>query len=101
MEDFKIYKDKDLTELVNDPIHLGKVKAGDTKQFTFYIYNSSIHPYEDLQFIVNHDEVQIISAPMTMNEKASAELILEWKPSVDVERGLQTPLKIEGFKVIG
>ena len=101
MSDFKIFKDKELTNEVSDHIDLGKVKAGEKKQFTYYVCNSSTFPYEELNFDVDHKEVRVISAPIEINEKSSGTIILEWKPSVDIKRGLKTSLKIEGFQVIG
>ena len=100
-DDFKIYTDKELQNLVDDPINLGKLKAGNTKQFTFYVYNSSVNPYEELAFSVDHKEVTVISAPTELTEKVSKAIVLEWSPSVDVKRGLKTRLKIEGYEVIG
>lgn len=99
--DFIIFEDKELTKPVDDPINLGKLKAGETKQFTFYIFNASVYPYEELDFILDHKEVKIISFPTEMQEKTSEIIILEWKPSVDIKRGLKTSLKIEGYQVIG
>lgn len=101
MDDFQIFKDKELQNPTDDPIDLGKVKAGETKQFTYYVYNSSVYPYEELNFSVDHEEVTIISAPTELEETSSAEIILEWKPTVDIKRGLKTSLKIEGYQVIG
>jgi len=99
--DFKIYKDKALQEPTDDPIDLGKVKAGETKQFTFYVYNSNMNPFEDLEFSVDNAEVSVISAPTDLEEKSSAEITLQWKPSIDVKKGLKTSLKIEGYEIIG
>lgn len=100
-DDFKIYTDEALQNPVDDPINLGKLKAGETKQFTFYVYNSSVNPYEELEFTVDHKEVEVISSPTEMTEKASKAIVLEWKPSVDIKRGLKTSLKIQGYEVIG
>ncbi len=101
MADFKIFEDKELTKPVEDPIDLGKLKAGETKRFTFYVFNTSVFPYEELEFSVDHKEVIVISAPTEINEKASGTIILQWKPLVDIKRGLKASLKIEGFQVIG
>jgi len=98
---FKIYTDKELQNLADDPILLGKVKAGEIKQFIYYVYNSSINPYEQLIIDVDHDEVTVISSPTEILEKSSVKIILEWKPSVDVRQGLKTRLKIQGYEVIG
>lgn len=99
--DFLIFEDKELTKQVDDKIDLGKVKAGESKEFTYYVFNASVHPYEELAFSVDHKEVDVLSAPTEMQEKTSAEIVLKWSPSVDVKRGLKTSLKTEGYQVIG
>lgn len=98
--DFKIFLDKELKNEVQDPIDLGKLKAGETKRYEFYIFNASVHPYEEMDFLVDDIEVKIISYPKELSEKASSLLILEWKPSVDIKQGLKTKLEIQGYKVI-
>jgi len=99
--DFKIFIDKELTNEVEDPINLGRLKAGETKQFSFYVLNTTVFPYQELKFDIEHKEVAVISAPEELNEKSSAKIILEWKPSIDIKRGLRASLKINGFQVIG
>ncbi len=99
--DFQIFKDKELTQPIEAPLDLGKLKAGEKKEFIFYVFNASLHPYEELEFTVDHKEVEVLSAPENMEEKSSAKIVLEWKPSVDIKRGLKTSLKIEGFQVVG
>ena len=101
MDDFKIYEDKELANLLESPILLGKLKAGNTKQYKFYVYNSSVKPYEEMIISVDDPEITVISSPTEMDEKSSTEIILEWKPSVDIKRGLKTSIKIEGYEVIG
>ena len=97
--DFIIYEDKDLTILA-DPMNLGTLKANETKEFTFYLYNSSADPYQELKLSVDHKELTIISAPLELKEKTSGQFILEWKATVDVKRNLKPTLKTEGFKVL-
>lgn len=99
--DFQIFEDKELTKPIEAPLDLGKLKAGETKEYTYYVFNSSMNPYEELEFSVDHKEVQVLEAPKDMEEKSSAKIVLEWKPSVDIKRGLKTSLKIQGFQVIG
>lgn len=101
--DFKIFLDKELTKPVNDPIDLGKLKAGETKQFTYYVFNSGIHPYEEVKFSLDNREVKVISpiGKVNINEKSSTKIILQWNPSVDIKKGLHTNLKIEGYQVVG
>ena len=99
--DFQIFEDKELTKPIEAPLDLGKLKAGETKEYTYYVFNSSMNPYEELEFSVDHKEVEVLSSPEDMEEKKSAKIVLKWKPSIDIKRGLKTSLKIEGFEVIG
>ncbi len=99
--DFQIFEDKELTKPIESPLDLGKLKAGETKEYTYYVFNSSMNPYEELEFSVDHKEVEVLEAPKDMEEKSSDKIVLQWKPSIDVKRGLKTSLKIAGFEVIG
>ena len=99
--DFLIFEDEKLTKPIETPIDLGKVKAGETKEFIFYVFNSNVNPFEELEFSVDHKEVEVLLSPTEMAEKSSAKIILKWKPSVNIKRGLKTTLKIEGYEVIG
>jgi len=99
MDDFKIYKDKDLQIEAENPLNLGKVKIGDTKQFVYYIYNSSLYPYEELEFSINREEVKVISAPKELEEKSSSQVVLEWKPLVSTKLKVKPTLEIKGFRV--
>jgi len=99
MEDFKIFLDKDLKVPAGNPIDLGKLKAGHTKKFTFYIYNSSVNPHDEINVVVDSSEVSVISFPETMEEKSHAMLILEWKPKINIKQGLKAIIKIESYEV--
>ena len=99
--DFKYFEDKDLTNPIESPIDLGKLKAGEEREYIYYVFNASVHPYEELKFSVDSKEVTVIDSPKEMEEKSSAKIVLIWKPSIDIKRGLKTSLKAEGFQVIG
>lgn len=99
-DDFKIYEDSDLNTLVGDIIELGELKAGYTKRFTFYIYNSSKYPYKEINVFFDNTEISIVSAPEEMKEKTTEKVVFEWKPKVDVEVGLKATLKMNGYKVV-
>ena len=100
MKDFKLYLDKELQILAGDPIDLGKLKAGETKKYKYYIYNSSVFPYEEIKYDFNVSDVTVLKAPDELLEKRSKEFIIEWKPKVDIEKGLKTTLEIDGYRVI-
>jgi len=98
----KIYKDHDFTQEVKDEIFdLGIVPAGETKKFTFYIFNDSNAFLKNLKFSVKHDEVRIIKFPEKLAANMSGELILEWKPSVTLKEGLKARLRISGIELWG
>lgn len=99
--DFKLFKDKELKQEVDSTIDLGKLKAGEKKKFEFYVQNSSIHPYEEMEVFTDDSEVKVISNPKQLSEKASGLLVLEWSPSTDIKEGLKARLEIHGYKVIG
>lgn len=99
--DFKIFEEKELINEVSDPIDLGKLKAGEKKQFIFYVFNSSRNPHDEVDFIVNNKEVKVIfpEGKVDIAEKATQKIILEWEPSVDIRRGLKASLQIDSFEV--
>jgi hypothetical protein len=100
MKDFKLYLDKTLQIPAGDPIELGKLKAGETKKYKYYIYNSSVFPYEEIKYEFDANDVKVLKAPSELSEKGSTEFVIEWKPKVDVEKGLKTTLEIDGYRVI-
>lgn len=100
MDILKIYEDKELNKPIDEFLFLGKLKAGTKKKYTFYIYNSSVNPVEELSFSVEDKEIKILEAPDELQEKSNTEIILEWSPSVDVRQGLKTRLKMEYYEVL-
>lgn len=96
----KIYTDKKLTNEVKI-LDLGIVEAGETRRFTFYLLNNSDAFLKDLAFSVEHKEVEIIEAPLILDNGAVGELILEWSPSVTLKAGLKAQLRIKGMELWG
>ena len=99
MNDFKIYKDKELKNEAESPLNLGTVKIGELKTFTYYLYNSSMYPYEEIEVSINREEIKIVSAPTELQEKSSAKIILEWKPLVSTKLKVKPVLEIKGYRV--
>ena len=99
MYDFKIFHDKELQNEAGNPLRLGKVKIGETKQFIYYLYNSSLYPYQELELSINREEVKVISAPKELEEKSSAQIVLEWKPLVSTKLKVKPILEVKGFRV--
>lgn len=97
----QIFRDRQLTEEIGLTLDLGRVDAGETKRFTFWLKNDSKSLLENLAFEVDHPEVAIIKAPKNMTYSAVEELIIEWSPSVTLEEGLKTNIKVTGRRIIG
>jgi len=91
----KIFKNANLTDQIT-VLDLGIVKAGDSKQFVFYILNNSNASLKDLIFVVEHSEVNVIEAPKELLPNENNKLIIEWNPSITLKEGLKTKLKITG-----
>ena len=94
----KLYKDSSLKEEITT-LDLGTVEAGSKKEFTFYVVNDQDCVMENLEFLVANKEVKIFSAPKVLSNYEKAELVVEWKPSVTIKRGLKTSLEIKGYEV--
>lgn len=95
---WKIYLDKELQELA-DPINLGKLKTGETKQSKFWLYNGGVYPFEEINLDPQHPELTIIEAPKNLQEKSAGVFIIEWKAVVNTKVNLQPKLKISSFEI--
>ena len=72
----KYYSDPDLKIQIK-PLYLGKLKAGEKKQYTFYVYNDNIYPIEEIKFSFDNKNLKILEAPTEMKEKEKAKIIIE------------------------
>ncbi len=95
---WRFYEDKELQILV-DPINLGKLKTGETKQTRLYLYNGSVYPFEEINLDPQHPELTIIESPTELKEKTAGVFIIEWKAVVNTKINLKPKLKITGFEV--
>ncbi len=95
---WKIYLDKELQDLA-DPINLGKLKTGETKQSKFWLYNSSVYPFDEINLDPQHPELTVIEFPGKLKEKTADVFIIEWKAVVNTKINLKPKLKITGFEV--
>ena len=96
----KIFKDKNFTEEV-EILDLGIVPAGETRQFTFWVYNDTSAFLRMLNFRVEHEEVKVIKFPEELRARTGSELILEWSPSVTLKEGLKARLRVNGIELWG
>ena len=96
----KIYTD---AELINEitVLDFGTLDAGDTKQFTFYIQNDSFAYIRELEFNIEHNELEILKAPEELLANTVGELVIEWKADVTLREGLRAQLHIKGKELWG
>ncbi len=95
---WKIYEDKDL-QVLADPIDLGKLKTGQTKQSKFWLYNGGVYPFQEIVLDPQHPELTIIEAPKELREKSAGVVIIEWSAKVDTKINLQPKMKITAFEI--
>ena len=90
----KVFKDPDFKEELNE-LNLGRVDAGFSKEFTFYLLNESGAKLENIKFLINHPEISLVKVPSTMNESGKDTLILKWSPTITLKEALKTNFTIE------
>lgn len=91
----QLFKDAALTDQIIT-LDLGIVPAGETKSYTFYLYNDTDAELIDIVVACNHVEVRVVRAPETLLAKASAALEVSWSPAVTVKQGLHTEVVFSG-----
>ena len=96
----RIYKDKDLMEEIT-VLDMGIVNAGEVEKFTFWIKNISNAFLRQLEFSIEHSEVEILSAPVQLNAQAVDELVVEWSPTITLKEGLKAQLRVRGEELWG
>jgi len=94
----QIFKDEKLKEEVN-LLDLGTAIAGQSKSYTFYIKNELNVKVEDLEFSIENKEIVINNAPKFLNPNESSSLVITWKPSLTVKKGLKTELRVRGYEL--
>lgn len=93
----KLYWDQNRTTLIeNNVLDLGTIKAGDSKVYTIYVYNSGWGEFYDLNFVIEHPEVTVIQAPDFINAKTIKKLELKWQSTLDVTQPQKAELQITG-----
>ena len=96
----KIFKDKELMEEISI-LDFGIVPAGETERFKFWVMNDSNAFLKDMEFSIEHAEVEVIEAPKNLNAKEVRELTIEWSPSITLKEGLKASLRIRSIELWG
>ena len=97
----KIFTDKELTKEVTELLDLGIVNAGDTKTFSFWIFNDTMAVLHELVFDLDHNEARVVEAPENLDPRHTGVLIIEWSPTVTLKEGLKTQLRISARELWG
>ena len=95
----KIYKDSSLNEEISQTLDFGVVQAGDTKEYSYCIYNETNAELVELSFIISNKEVEILDYPKKLLAKTHGTLKIKYSPSVDIKKGLKTLLEFKGIEV--
>lgn len=90
----KLYKDIEKTEEIS-VIDFGIVPAGEKKSVTAYLLNNTKAKLVNISLYTEHKEISIIVCPKEMNEYETAEVVLEWAPSVTLKQGLKAQLELK------
>jgi len=97
----KIFADKELKKEIKT-IHFGKVKVGESKEVTVWLYNNSKGILTNLDFELTGPElppsekIEIVEAPVTIQPGKAEPLTLRWKPSAKFEKALEVGLRVTG-----
>ena len=93
-------------EVVNNTIHLGMVKIGESKEYTYILKNDSAHDYIEIQVslddskgYVGSDEINIFLYPEKLKVREESEIKFTWTPTFEIKSGLKTKLIIRAFEV--
>ena len=96
----RIYRDRDLTKRI-ETLDFGILPAGETKTYSFWLYNETDAHIKELEIKIDHDELSIIESPDELLPNASGELKIKWRPSITLKEGLKANLCIRGIELWG
>ena len=91
----KIYTDSELKNEIQE-FDLGIVRAGETKQYEYYLHNDTNAELRNLTCAVDNKEVKLVSVPTLMEAMQKTKIIIEWSPSVTIKQGLKCAFCIKG-----
>lgn len=81
-------------------LDLGKVKVGDSKEYTYILYNDVDCTLENIEIKIANKEVTVLSKPEVLSAFEKAEIRLKWTPIVAVKpKGLKTSIQIDADEV--
>lgn len=96
----RYYQDEALIQEI-PVIKLGIVQAGESKEFTFWVYNDSRGHLRKVEFSINHPEVTIIKAPTKLNSQGKDKLVIQWKPLITLKEKLSVTIVVNADELFG
>lgn len=101
----RLYEDRELKReiLPNSDLTLGTepVPAGESRNFTFYLYNDSLAYLKEIIIDIDHNEVHVVEAPMELNPQTVEEIVIRWDASITIKEGLKTKINITAKEIYG
>jgi len=94
----KIYQDKNYKNEVSK-IDFGIVEAGTSKEYIYYVFNDTLATLKQLQFQINHSEINIAEYPSELKPKSGKKIVFIWNPKITLREGLRTEIQISGLEV--
>jgi hypothetical protein len=80
-------------------LDLGKVNAGESKEYTYYLLNDSDGELQNIEIKIENSEVSILSKPTVIFANQKDVVKIKWSPSLTVKKGLKTSIKIEAEEI--
>lgn len=77
----------------------GIVKAGESKQFDYWLHNETAAKVINIELDIANKEVSVITAPKELLAGQKAKVSVIWKPSITVRQGLKSLLKIKASEL--
>ena len=82
-----------------EPILLGIVDAGTSKEYSYFLYNDEADEVIDISIEFEHKEIEVLKCPTNLGYKGKDVLKIKWSPSLTVKKGLKAPFKIKATEL--
>ena len=76
-------------------LDLGTLEAGQSKEYSYVVYNDTFAHVVELEISTTNEEVKVINVPDSLSPQQKATFNIVWKSSIDVKKALETILKIQ------
>ncbi len=83
-----------------DKIKFSSVPVGVTREVQLEVENVGDVEMQELQFDIDNADITIIIAPKKLDVNQKASLVIQYKPEINIDSGVETDLKIKGKYVV-